>query len=335
MATSSSFHYSPHRAISYGAMLNFIIGERGVGKSYAYKVYALTHYIKTKRKFIYLRRTVKEVDEVNKRNGFLKDIVNDDRLKDHNLSYEGYTFYCDDEPCGYLLSLKDEETLKSISFEDVDLIIYEEFLVKQSWKYIKNEPQVLLSFIDTVARLRNNVKIFCLGNALSVVNPYFDYFHLNIPYLKDIQTFKDGTILVEYIKNEPYRAVRRATDFGKLIEGTEYADYSIENNFLNDNNTFITKDFIKSRYFISLIINNHYYGVYFDKEERLYISNAYNKDYKTKITFDISSHNYNTILLKASSFYFKFIESRYQLSMLYFETQQAKADFLQIYTSHH
>ena len=58
-----------------------------------------------------------------------------------------------------------------------------------------------LGLIETIARMRD-VKIFMLANSVSATNPYFLYFDLHLPYNNDIITFKDGLILVQYMKNE-------------------------------------------------------------------------------------------------------------------------------------
>ena len=84
--------------------------------------------------------------------------------------------------------------------------------------YLHNEVEVFLNLIETIARMRN-VRVFLLGNAGNIItNPYFLYFDLNIPYNTDIKTFKDGLILVQYMKNEEYRKTKSMTRFGKLVE---------------------------------------------------------------------------------------------------------------------
>ena len=48
------------------------------------------------------------------------------------------------------------------------------------------------------------------------------------------------------MKNEEYRNEKRKTKFGKLIAGTSFEDYAINNKALNQNKNFIEK---KKRYF--------------------------------------------------------------------------------------
>lgn len=57
-----------------------------------------------------------------------------------------------------------------------------------------------------------------LANPANIyTNPYFLYFNLSLPFNNDIKLFKDGLILLQYMKNEEYRKVKRETKFGKLI----------------------------------------------------------------------------------------------------------------------
>ena len=65
---------------------------------------------------------------------------------------------------------------------------------------------MVLDLIETVARLRD-IQVIFLGNALSITNPYFAYWDLELPYNSEFKTFKDGMIVVNYAKNEEYRKV--------------------------------------------------------------------------------------------------------------------------------
>lgn len=83
--------------------------------------------------------------------------------------------------------------------------------------YLHNEVDVFLNLIETIARMRD-VRVFLLGNAGNIItNPYFLYFDLQIPYNTDIKTYKDGLILLQYMKNEEYRQAKANTRFGKLV----------------------------------------------------------------------------------------------------------------------
>ena len=251
--------YSYDKVLSYHSMMNYIIGERGCGKSYGLKKYLLNRFKKKNRQFIYLRRYDTELKKSLKDNEFFKDIENDSIFKEDSFYVRGDKFYMNDKVCGYAIPLSKASIYKSVPFPNVDIIMYDEFLIDNAtYHYLPDEPEKLLDFIETVGRLRD-IQVFCLGNNISLVNPYFDYFNISLPYNSDIKTFKNGLILINYIKNEAYRKVKKESKFGTLIDGTKYGEYAIDNQSLKDNNNFIKKKNPKSKFFFNIIINSSFY----------------------------------------------------------------------------
>lgn len=117
------------------------------------------------------------------------------------------------------MTLSTAQDLKSSNFNKVKNLIFDEFMIEEGQKkyYLKNEVEIFLNLVETIARLRD-VRIFLLGNAVSVTNPYFLYFDLSLPYNSDIKTFRNGTILVNYTKNQEYRDVKRKSRFGEMCK---------------------------------------------------------------------------------------------------------------------
>ena len=180
------------RVLTYNAILNIVIGERGVGKSYSSKKYVIKHFLKTRKKFVYLRRYKTELKESVPK--FFDDLILNKEFPNAKLKNEGNEFYCNDKLMGYALSLSTAHILKSSTFADVDTIIFDEFLIdKGCYHYLRNEVEQMLDIIETIGRLRP-IKVLMLGNAISITNPYFSFFNLTLPHNTDIQTFKNGTI---------------------------------------------------------------------------------------------------------------------------------------------
>ena len=208
--------------------------------------------------------------------------------------------------------------------------IFDEFIIdKGTYHYLSNEVEQMLDIIETIGRLRD-IKVIFLGNAITISNPYFTYFNLTLPYNKDIKTFKHGLIVVNYIKNEEYRKVKRQTKFGMLIKDTNYGKYAIDNEFLRDNKTFIEKRSKTSKLIMVLKFNDNFYGVWRDvNKEYLYISKDYNPNFRYIYTFDSASHDYFTILtrFKTNSF-LSTIMAHYKLALLRFDNQKIKNTFM-------
>ena len=69
-------------------------------------------------------------------------------------------------------------------------------------------------YLKHFGRMRD-IRVFMLGNAADILNPYFLYFDLQLPYNNDIALYKNNTILLQYMKNEKYREAKKQTRFRK------------------------------------------------------------------------------------------------------------------------
>ena len=329
--------YNPERIISYNALLNIIIGERGVGKSYSFKTYAVKRFLNKGKQFAFIRRYDTDLEASvgsTNDNKFFEQIKNEFPNSTFKItkSKKVRKLYIDNKICGYALPLASADSLKSSSYENVDIIIYDEFMLKEgsSQHYLRNEPEIILDLIETIGRLRD-IRVFCLGNAISSTCPVMSYFDLSLPYNTDIKLFKDNTIAVEYIKNEKYREVKKASRFGKLINGTKYGKYAIDNEFLTDSKAFIRKKDKNARFYFILYVNGKTYGIWRDyKNQFIYVSNDIDPNCPIKFAINEDDHNETTIFAKVrSNFWFKQIINHYRLARLCFENQTVKNIFMQ------
>ena len=332
-----SIFYNPERIISYNALLNIIICERGVCKTYGLKKFIVNRFLNKHKQFAYIRRydTDLEASVGNTNdNKFFEQIRNEFPNSTFKItrSKKVRKLYIDDKLCGYALPLSAADSLKSSSYENVDTIIYDEFMLKEgsSQHYLRNEPEIILDLIETIGRLRD-IRIYCLGNAISSTCPLMAYFDLTLPYNTDIKTFKDGTIAVEYIKNEKYREVKKASRFGKLIDGTKYGKYAIDNEFLTDSKAFIKKKDKNAKFYFILYVNGRQYGIWRDfTNGYIYVSNDIDPNCPIKFAIHEEDHNESTVFAKVrSNFWFKQIINHYRLARLCFENQTVKNMFMQ------
>lgn len=233
------------------------------------------------------------------------------------------------------MTLSTAQDLKGTNFSNVKNIIFDEFIIEPGQKkyYLKNEVFVFLNLMETIGRLRNDVRYFLLGNAVSISNPYFLYFDLSLPYNTDIKTFKDGLILLQYMKNEEYRQAKKESRFGKLVSGTDYENYSINNKFFSDDNTFIEKKKGTSVFKFAFIYNDMTLGVWEDqKEGKTYISVDYYKNTPFMFACTTNDHSINSILVKRANKYkcWKSLINYYELGLLRFESQKIKNSTMEV-----
>lgn len=323
------------KLLSYNCLLNFVIGERGVGKSFQAKKFVINDFIKNGHEFVYIRRYKTELD--NAYEGFFDQLQNEGLFLDHTFRISSSKkkidkFYMDNTVIGYGVPLSTANILKSASFPKVKTLIYDEFLIDNgTYHYLRNEPIQFLDILETTFRLRD-FRALLLGNAITISNPFFDFFKLTLPYNSEFKTFKNGTILVNYIKNEAYREKKRNTRFGQLIDGTEYGEYAIDNAFLRDNDSFIARRDPEARVYSTIILKGEKYGIWRNwKTGFVYISKDFEPSNPCVFAFEIDDHNENTIYTKArNSTWFNPVLNSYKMGCLFFESQKIKNDFLAV-----
>ena len=325
-------YYDLSKVLSYGAFFNFLLGERGVGKTYSVTKFVTKQFINKGYEFAYIRRYKTELSKSAPK--FFKALIMNNEFPDHTLETKGNTFLIDGKVAGYSMTLSTAQNLKSSNFPNVKYIIFDEFIIEEGQNhYLRNEVEIFLGLIETIARMRD-IKVFLMGNAVTITNPYFLYFDLTLPYGSEIKTFKDGLILVNYMKNEEYRQAKKETKFGKLIEGTEYSKYAIDNDFRLDNKNFILHKTGGAKCNFVLVYKEFTFGVWFDYNEgKIFVSQDYNNNcYQFACT--TNDHQPNTLLLSSVKDYsvIKTFIKNYKLGNVYYESIKIKNIMKEIIT---
>lgn len=82
---------------------------------------------------------------------FFDQIKNDPDLKGHKLTNKHNVMMIDDEICGYAMPLSVANILKSSTYENVDTIIFDEFIIDHgTYHYLQNEVIQLLDVLETI-----------------------------------------------------------------------------------------------------------------------------------------------------------------------------------------
>lgn len=340
----TSMFWNPRKTLTHNILFNIIVGNRGGGKSFGAKEIAIDNFIKKKEQFGYIRRYKEDLKKPMEE--FFKDIMF--KYPDYQFKVEGEKFYIREKPvnerqkwldsdiAGYGFVLSTANNKKSIPYPNITLLIYDEFLLDRgNQRYLPNEPMSLLNLYETIARPGTGhprVVMFMLANAISITNPYFLYWNLKMPNKQDkngkwIWKHPTRPILVEDVRNEKFIDVKRNTEFGKLVDGTTYAEYSIDNKFLLDDNTFIEKKTPKSKYYFTFIYKNLEFGVWLDVNEgKMFVSHDIDPSYPLRYAITLKDHSPNTLFLKSKNRrgHLKVFVENYQLGNVRFESVNIK-----------
>lgn len=334
------YYWECAKTLSYNCLFNFIIGMRGCGKTYGSLKYALEKFQKTMDtdrpvQFLYVRRMKVELEKLTvMRGGRLFNAVASE-FKGHTLKAESNILTFDGKVCGYAQALSTASILKSDAFPNVDLIIFDEFIIDNSgsYHYLPDEVRKFLDLYETVARGRD-VKVLFLSNAVSVSNPYFDFFHLDKPHDTNIQRFgKERDILVEWTVNKQLSEDKKKTRFGRIISGTEYSEYAYDNEWLLDNTDFIERKTQRSQYYVTLRYKDTWLGVWFDPVQWLYfISTDVDLQFGKVYSCTTDDHKPNIMLMNHAKkmAWFKNLIDAYQCGCVRYESIKLKNWFRDI-----
>lgn len=316
--------YDNGRILSYNKLFNFVIGNRGGGKTFNAKKWCINDYKKNGKEFVWVRRYKKEY---KRKSQFFDDIKH--LFPDDVLTVKGDKAYINDKPFGTFLVLSVSAQEKSTPYPNVNKIIFDEFVIdKGAIRYLPNEVECFLELYETVARMRDDVRALFLANAISIVNPYFMYWKLR-PDLSKRFT-KNEHIIVEFFKDTDYIEKKTQTRFGQMVANTNYGNYAIENNFLRDSDTFIEKKTPSATFMFALKYNGTYYGYWVDyKECKIFVNRQYDPSSYSLYSITLNDHEPNLLLIRSlkDQRYIKRVLFAFEQGYLRFEDITVKNQF--------
>lgn len=337
------YFWNPYQTLTHNALVNLIVGNRGGGKTYGVKERSIDNFIKKGEQFGYIRRY--KDDLTTSMPTYFDDIYED--YPDYEFKVEGQKFYIrektedknkkwtKDDIAGYGFVLSTANNKKSVSYPKITTMQYDEFLLENgAQRYLPREVEKLLNLYETVARPGSGhprVVLWLMANAITETNPYFLYWNLKMPTQQDkngkwIWRHPNRPVLVEDVRVDAFVEAKKKTEFGQLVAGTTYADYSIENKFLLDDNTFIDKKSPRARHAFNFVYMAKTFGVWFDfSEGKMWVSELVDPSGIT-YSFTIKDHKPNTMLFKSKnkSYYLKAFLESFKQGNLYFETMNIK-----------
>lgn len=223
--------------------LNFIIGGRGIGKTYG----TIDYVLNQGRPFIYLRNTDTQLQECATAFGNPFKRWNLDHNRDirilsqrkHCMIYD-----CGNEEekqlIGYAVALSTFENLRGVDLSDVEYVIFDEFIERKTLAF--QQFETFANFYETVNRNREllgekPLQIFMLSNAQKLDNPILAGYNI-IPIIEKMirtnsETFNNDNIYVDLPRSEVSEAKKGTVNY-KLTEGTQYYQEAVDNIFAHD-----------------------------------------------------------------------------------------------------
>lgn len=233
-------------------VLNFFLGGRGIGKTYSAFSYAFNNDLK----FLYVRSTdtqIKVCLTPDKGNPFKKWAADHKRTiyirRSEDVSDIVEALDAEQEKVwGYACALSTFENLRGVDFQDIDLIIYDEFIQIKTLNF--DAFRSFLNMYESVNRNRElegrePVRVMFLANTQELMNPILFGFDL----VRDIEQmkiagqkrFSRGDIYVELCDSEVSAAKEKSVLYRNLKPDDAYLEEAIKNSFSRNDFSGIKK----------------------------------------------------------------------------------------------
>lgn len=329
MTVVKNIYYNVRPILSRNAFINLIIGGRGTGKTFNCKKFCIEDFIKNGRQFFYVRRYNTEVELAL--TGFFEQLQHEGFFTDREFSVKKKKkhlteFIMDGEVIGYACALSTSPIIKSASFPDVYNLIFDEALIPRgsSYHYLKNEIILFLELLESVFRLRNG-RVLILSNAITVANPYYDYWDIVPKVGKQFEMYHNGDICLEQVVNRDFIEVKKKSAIGRLIAGTKYGEYAIENKMLQDNGAFIAFKPHNAKVVGVIKVDGVTYGLWsYHKTGCYYVSGYYDPTCRHILALKADDHTETTKLSGSGDMLLVRLKSAYENACLYFESEKCK-----------
>ena len=129
------------------------------------------------------------------------------------------------------------------------------------------------------------------------------------------------------MKNEDYRNAKKQTKFGKLIKGTSYENYAVDNVFIQDDKKFIGHKTPYARFNFAFQYKGLTFGVWYDYNNGLiFVSKDFDPNTPFMFACSLKDHSENTMLLLQAKKYncWKTFIKNFELGNVRFESQKVK-----------
>lgn len=319
--------YDRGQLLSHNKIMNMVLSNRGGGKTFNMTRWAIDDFLRNGKQTMWVRRYQTEVDEMLKNEKFF------DAVRSY---YDGVTFaikdgvgYINDVGAIYFVALSTSRQLKSNNYPNVNKIIFDEFIIdKGRVQYLKNEVEVFLDLYETVDRMRDTTRAVLMANSITIVNPYFLYFHIKLD--TDKRFTVQGEVCVELFTDADFIAAKQKTRFGRMVSGTKYGDYAIENKWLADNDTFIESKTPRAEFMLGMKYNGVMYGFWVDyKVGLIFVNRQYDPSSYALYCLQRDDHDANLLLIKTlmDSKALQRIVYAFRMGLIRFDDMQVKNQF--------
>lgn len=338
-----SEYYNWQKTLSYNADITMVIAARGIGKTYGLRKQCIKDFVNRGKTFVEVTRYREELQALQ-RNYFdriahefpeyaFKVETNCGYIAVKTTNEKNYDW----KLCCYFLAMTSFQMIKKMTFNNVKRIIMDECIIERNdvyHRYLPNEWQILTNIVDTVTREhsddKDKAKLYLLGNACDIINPYFEYMRVNGMPDNGYTWYNNKHVLLHYPKNVSYAEDKKNTLAGQMSLGTENESVALENIFVNNELDLIRDKSSCSVYVCTLFYNNKELAIWVDNSEGYYYCNQFTPKNSTTCFALTIDDNANYQVLRKRMPLLRTIADAYRMRVMWFDTPRTHGVFKDI-----
>lgn len=284
-------YYDWNATLAYDAKVTCVVGARGIGKTYGMRKQVIRDYLKNGWRFVAVVRYEAEITGGKGiQTDYFRRIIENGEFPDCEFKVEGSRAYISkrrddkDKPVwemfGYFAALSTFQRAKQSVFSRVKRIVFDEAMLERTmdkWHdYLPNEVNLLSSLVNSIARQNKNDKagieprVYILGNACSLVNPYFARWKIYDVPEYGYHTREGKQFLLHYCESDP-DAIGARDSVANFIAGeSELSDVAILNEFLSSGSEYLSRRPSNAKFSFGMIYRHSKFGIWLDEREGYY-----------------------------------------------------------------
>ena len=345
VSTDESIYYDGGNLWSRNAVISMVVGGRSMGKTYWGKGFFIEKYLDKGHQWVYLRRHANQLEEFRKDGGakLLSDVSVE--FPEHEMRVKGDLIQIrrrvpEEEKVknkwqtmGYLMALTSNMQYKGTAYDDVRYILFDEFIREARNRtvdrYLTDEVGTLFSVLNTIDRMRDVVRVYMTANAGDLTNPYFMTWKIGKPR-EGFSRYQNGLVCLEYGGSSKFTEHAKESKFARLISGTSYEQFAIDNKFINDTPEFIEAKPPTAKCRAAFTYLGVDYGVWKDLPTgNVYVTSWAPNDAPCYALMRQDMRP-NVMLLKRTEAILKAWADMYRYGMMYFDSPMTKAAWTEL-----
>ena len=340
--------YDWGRTLSYDADVTMVVGGRGIGKTFGLRCQFIRDWVRNGSRFVAVCRYKNELSDVVR--GYFDRVEKLSEFKKWMFKTEGKRFYIaqkvlegekpDWKLIGYACALTEMQKSKQSTFENVYRIVLDEAILDKLdrfHRYLPSEYTLLANLVDSCSRERADQesrppRVYLLGNAVDLINPYFARYGINEPPKFGYGWYEHKTFLLHYVESGKYAKEKETgTVAGRMLAGTEAGAAANANVFQGANMDFVETKPKGCEFDCGVVCYGERFGVWWDPHECYFHVDTRIPKQTNRPVYALtrSDNRVNMLMVRRSNKSLQALVDMAMQGMVMYETVSVRERFLQ------